>query len=298
MRFSVIIPVYNVERYLPECVESVLGQTCRDMEVILVDDGSPDGCPALCDNYALADNRVRVIHQKNAGLSEARNAGLDMARGEWVVFIDSDDFLCRADALELLARKADACPEAEIIFHKRIDYHTATRSFSHRGYALPPRSAGETMAHYLESMTRRRAFYNSAASKILRRSLLVDNHIRFTPGLLSEDNDWFYEVMTHAAFYEALDEEIYAYRRQREGSITGSIKEKNLTDFLWILAKWTARTNGRDDWRSRLIRLNLREQTANMLMVASVLKPEIWLKHADEMRRISSEMASFPMGGV
>lgn len=88
---SVIVPVYNVEPYLRECVDSILAQTYRDFELILVDDGSPDNCGAICDEYAEKDDRIRVIHQQNGGLSAARNAGLDVAMGEYVTFVDSDD---------------------------------------------------------------------------------------------------------------------------------------------------------------------------------------------------------------
>lgn len=90
---SIIVPVYDVERYLPKCIDSILAQTFTDFELILVEDGSPDNCPALCDAAAAKDARIRVIHQKNGGLSAARNAGLDAARGEWIGFVDSDDYI-------------------------------------------------------------------------------------------------------------------------------------------------------------------------------------------------------------
>ena len=90
---SIIVPVYDVERYLPKCIDSILAQTFTDFELILVEDGSPDNCPVLCDAAAAKDARVRVIHQKNGGLSAARNAGLDAARGAWIGFVDSDDFV-------------------------------------------------------------------------------------------------------------------------------------------------------------------------------------------------------------
>ena len=90
---SVIVPIYNVEEYLKECIDSIIGQTYRHLEIILVDDGSPDRCGKVCDEYALSDGRVRVIHQSNRGLSAARNAGLEMATGEFISFIDSDDYL-------------------------------------------------------------------------------------------------------------------------------------------------------------------------------------------------------------
>ena len=88
---SVIVPVYKVEAYLEKCVDSICRQTYKDLEIILVDDGSPDRCPRICDEYATKDNRIKVIHKDNGGLSSARNAGLDIAQGEFISFVDSDD---------------------------------------------------------------------------------------------------------------------------------------------------------------------------------------------------------------
>lgn len=90
---SVIVPIYNVERYLPKCVDSILAQTYEELEVILVDDGSPDGCGQICDEYAKKDSRIRVIHKPNGGLSDARNAGMDIMTGQYVGFVDSDDWI-------------------------------------------------------------------------------------------------------------------------------------------------------------------------------------------------------------
>lgn len=98
---SFIVPVYNVEDYLHECVDSIIGQNCGDWELILIDDGSPDRCPQICDEYAAKDNRIKVIHQKNAGVAAARNAGLDVAQGEWIWFVDSDDWVA-GEAVEIL----------------------------------------------------------------------------------------------------------------------------------------------------------------------------------------------------
>ena len=96
-KISVIVPVYNVQQYLHRCVDSILGQTFTDFELILVDDGSPDGCPAICDEYAVKDSRIHVIHQENAGLSAARNTGIDWvlatSDSQWISFVDSDDFI-------------------------------------------------------------------------------------------------------------------------------------------------------------------------------------------------------------
>ena len=93
MKLSIIVPVYQVEAHIDECITSILDQTFRDFELILVDDGSLDRCPAICDAYAQKDSRIRVIHQKNQGLSAARNTGLQAARGDYIGFVDSDDFI-------------------------------------------------------------------------------------------------------------------------------------------------------------------------------------------------------------
>ena len=90
---SVIVPIYNVEKYLDRCVESIINQTYKNLEIILVDDGSPDNCTQMCDDYAKKDSRIRVVHKENGGLSDARNAGMEVATGEYVSFIDSDDYI-------------------------------------------------------------------------------------------------------------------------------------------------------------------------------------------------------------
>ena len=92
-KVSVIVPVYKVEKYLNKCVDSIINQTLEDIEIILVDDGSPDNCGKICDDYAQKDNRIVVIHKTNGGLSDARNAGLEVARGEYIGFVDSDDYI-------------------------------------------------------------------------------------------------------------------------------------------------------------------------------------------------------------
>lgn len=109
MKFSVVVPIYKVEKYLKECVDSLLGQTFKDFELILVDDGSPDNCPAICDNYAAADSRVRVIHKQNGGLVSARKAGAEIARGDYLIPVDGDDCV----ESNMLERVADVLKEKD-----------------------------------------------------------------------------------------------------------------------------------------------------------------------------------------
>ena len=99
---SVIVPIYNVEKYLEKCIESIVNQTYKNLEIILVDDGSQDNCPAMCDEWTQKDSRIKVIHKKNGGLSSARNAGLEVSNGEYISFVDSDDWLDENTFEELL----------------------------------------------------------------------------------------------------------------------------------------------------------------------------------------------------
>ena len=98
---SIVLPIYNVENYIEKCMESVLNQTYKNIEIILVDDGSPDNCPIICDQYVKEDNRVKVVHKENGGLSDARNAGIKVANGDYITFIDSDDYVDK-DYVEFL----------------------------------------------------------------------------------------------------------------------------------------------------------------------------------------------------
>lgn len=144
MKLSVVIPVYGVEATLDRCVESVVGQDVADMEVILVDDGSPDGCPAMCDEWAAKDSRITVVHKQNGGLSDARNAGIDVASGDLITFVDSDDYLAPDTYGPLMTRmEAEAsCDLLEFSIAGRLQltegsfdnterYWTETKAYAH-----------------------------------------------------------------------------------------------------------------------------------------------------------------------
>ncbi len=235
MKFSVILPIYKVEKYLHECVDSILNQTFTDFEVILVDDGSPDSCPQICDEYAAKDARVKVVHKINGGLASARNAGLEVAQGDYVCYVDSDDYLIDNKVLERLAEKTESNPD--IVHYKfaewfESDGHVAPCYFD---YNVPTK--GRSLAEVYCDLIDKDAYYNSAWSKIIKRSLLMDNNIRFEEGIVGEDNEWYYHVVMVAKKLVLLDEPLYVYRR-RSCSITTSATEKNLRDQLHVLDKW------------------------------------------------------------
>ena len=129
MKVSFILPVYKVEKYLDECVESIVSQTYRDIEVVLVDDGSPDNCPVLCDQWAKKDHRVKVVHKPNGGLSDAINAGFDNATGDYVIFVDSDDFWVSNTALQDLMAVISTYPECDFISFNRSYYYSDNNTY-------------------------------------------------------------------------------------------------------------------------------------------------------------------------
>lgn len=129
MKISFVIPVYKVEQYIEQCVDSVLNQTYKDIEVVLVDDGSPDNCPKMCDEYALEDNRIKVVHKPNGGLSDARNAGLSVATGDYVIFMDSDDFWTSNNHLEQLIEIVKINPDCDFVGFNCSYFYPDTDSY-------------------------------------------------------------------------------------------------------------------------------------------------------------------------
>ncbi len=185
---SIIIPVYCVEHTLNRCVESVVGQSYADIEVILVDDGSPDDCPQMCDEWARRDPRVRVVHKANGGLSDARNAGLEVARGDYVTFVDSDDFLA-PDTYRLLMDLLAAWPQTDLIEYP-LFWHYGSAEQEVRSYGN--HTYHDMKAYWLEG----RAYEHSyACNKIYRRS--VFQNVRFPVGQVFEDAATLPLVLRH-----------------------------------------------------------------------------------------------------
>ena len=198
---SVIVPVYNVERYLARCLDSVLSQTERDIEVVCVNDGSTDGSARILAEYAARDRRVRVVSQANRGLSAARNAGLDIAAGEWIMFVDSDDWV-PADAVEGFLRVA-AESGAPVVASERY----AVDAFDAGG---APRAFGWTAERpALARLVGRRKMQSSAWNKLYRADLLATR--RFIEGIYFEDWPFVTELFGDIDFFALVREPMYVY---------------------------------------------------------------------------------------
>lgn len=208
---SVIIPVYKVESWLDACVESVLNQTYENLEIILVDDGSPDNCGAMCDAWAEKEVRIRAVHKTNGGLSSARNAGLEVATGQYIMFVDSDDVLhpgiCSRlyDAVEDTGFDIAICDAAHLFPGEEPQYFD-TDEYCPMNVPIA-----------IQEMWYQKSFLPSAWAKLYRRSLWQD--IRFTEGILYEDIDIMHLVFAQANDVVYVPARLYGYNH-REDSIT------------------------------------------------------------------------------
>lgn len=208
---SIIVPVYKVELYLRRCLDSVVNQTYKNLEIILVDDGSPDNCPQICDEYAMKDNRIIVIHKENGGLSDARNAGLDICKGDFISFIDSDDWV-EDDYISTLYE----------LFSDDIDIAVGNfQQFSKDNRFFSPEKQAEgvfSSNKILDEILSHKTPYKLAWGKLFRKKLFKT--IRFPLGKIHEDEFTGYKPYCFSKYIACTDKVLYHYLR-RSDSIMG-----------------------------------------------------------------------------
>lgn len=229
VKLSFIIPVYNVQAYLIECVESIIGQIEEGCEIVLVNDGSTDDSGIICDEYALKYPFVKVIHKQNGGLSSARNAGLERAEGEYVAFIDSDDRIALNSVKEILKRIQecgfDVCFMQGIKFYPNGEQEDLGDGIFRAG--IENRNIEEALA-FLSSRSK---YSGSACTKIFKRCFLSKNDLHFPyDRRYSEDLGFIFDCLLKAEKFECLDVPYYEYRQNRQGSITNTFSLKKFKD--------------------------------------------------------------------
>lgn len=224
---TVIVPIYNVEKYLNKCVESILNQTYKNLEIILVDDGSPDNCPEMCDNLAKKDSRIKVIHKENGGLSSARNAGLDIMTGEYVIFIDSDDYF-ELNALEVLYNAVvdNNCDMAVGRYVMVYDNEPDKTEFTDKVYLY-------TKSEYIRSFSiglNNQLAVNMIISccKLCKKNVFSD--VRFPLNKIREDEFVIHKICNNCNKIVLVDECLYYYV-QRTDSIMSSETIKSVRDY-------------------------------------------------------------------
>ena len=236
MLFSIIIPIYNVEKYLNLCLDSVLAQEFADYEIILVDDGSTDNSPAICDEYAEKNTKIRVIHKTNGGLSDARNFGIKEAQGDYLMFLDSDDFWNGRNVLsELHNIIVERNPD--IIIHE-------LSSFYDLGKIVPRKFKNKDIQNFsfdfkrdLKKLVDNDVYYATACNKIIRTSIVKKNEIEFPKGKVHEDVAWCANIIPYIRSYALYSNPFYYYRKESQGSFTIKVKPKNIIDLIDILSE-------------------------------------------------------------
>ena len=238
MKLSIIVPVYGVAKYLPKCVDSLLAQDISNYEIVLVDDGSPDECPQICDEYSTKYSNIKVVHQVNAGLSAARNSGVSIAEGDYILFVDSDDYL-QPNTLGTLLEQAEG-DDLDVL---RFRYQNVRES----GEVFVPHEGMKTdYNNYSSEPTDGLTFLNDRmwvqcyVVQFLVKTEIVRQEL-FTPCIYFEDTDWTPRMLLRAKRVASTDLVVYNYL-WREGSITLSQKDinkmhKQLNDKLALIGK-------------------------------------------------------------
>lgn len=227
---SIIIPVYNVESFLPKCLDSVINQTYEKIEIILVNDGSKDDSGLICDEYAKKDARIRVVHKANGGLSDARNVGIENAKGEFICFVDSDDAIDRQYVEVLYDNILNTNSDIAICSFKKFIEDEQIENFKQEATQFEELGRHELILKLFE---KNNIHFICACTKLYRKQLFET--LRFDVGKLHEDEFIVYKIFNQANKAVVVDNGLYFYR-ERQGSITKAKKfaERNLDSFYSI----------------------------------------------------------------
>lgn len=220
---SIIVPIYKVEEYLPQCIESITRQTYSRLEIILVDDGSPDNCGKICDIYGNKDARIKIIHKKNGGLSSARNAGVLIAQGEWIMFVDADDVISKFTCERLLQIAKESAVDIVIGDVTKFYYDREIKNSDRLETKKEIRylSREEAIQQYFY-----RKFAGYACGKLYRTDIV--KNINFPNGKLFEDAFTVYKYIEKAKGVAVIPDELYYYRQRKGGIIHSSYDTRQL----------------------------------------------------------------------
>jgi glycosyltransferase involved in cell wall biosynthesis len=217
-------------------VESILNQDFNDFELILVDDGSPDNCPKMCDAFAEKDSRVKAIHKPNGGASDARNVGIKSAVGDYLMFVDSDDYWNSQKVLSTIDDRIKKYNVDIVQFGQEKLYNREQKIVTGAERHLAQYN-GYKSEDVFEELVKKGNMTISACSMAISRELIVNNHIYFVVGKRTEDLEWAIHLYTCESKWAFIDEFFYVYRIQREGSVTATIDYKHMCDYCWMLEK-------------------------------------------------------------
>ena len=222
---SVVVPIYKVELYLPRCIESIINQTYTDLEIILINDGSPDRCGEICDEYAEKDNRIRVIHKENGGLSDARNAGIAIAKGELITFVDSDDYIA-PDMIEYLFAKMKQ-HDADITICAYQSVYNESTKFEY--IATLDDNVIMSGVEAMDALFTMKSYAHVAAwGKLFKTELFTKTDISFPVGRINEDLFTTYQLFYHSTKVVNSSRKLYYYYHRSNSIMRQAFSLKNL----------------------------------------------------------------------
>jgi len=226
--FSIIVPVYNVQDYLRQCLESILCQEYHDYEIILVNDGSTDSSLEICSFYLETSEKIVLIDKENRGLSDARNRGLDKASGDYIIFTDSDDYWIGNQILKEL-NELIKVSNPEIIIHEESRFFSDKDVKCKFNQRFLKNKSGEFENEILQLLYYD-LFVACACDKIIKKSILLENELYFPLGKKSEDIEWCGKLINHIETFSIYPKSFYIYRQGRNGSITASVNQNHIMD--------------------------------------------------------------------
>lgn len=238
MKISIVVPVYKVEEYLPRCIESLVKQTYKNLQIILVDDGSPDNCPKLCDEYAEKDNRIDVIHRENGGLSAARNSGIERVTGDYLLFVDSDDFI-ELDSCERFANvlKAQSYDVDLIVGVAKENRGNKTSFQKHTNLK---ENHIYSSSEFIQKSVKTDEWFAPAWLNLYNAKLFMKNNLRYAEGLYFEDLEIQPKIFLNANKILYIDYPFYNYVLRENSIMTTEFSSKKKQDCFQIIEEWSS----------------------------------------------------------
>lgn len=234
IKVSIIVPIYMVEKYLVRCIESIINQTYSNLEIILVDDGSLDDCPQICDEYAKKDKRIKAIHKKNGGLSSARNAGMEVVTGDYILFVDSDDYIDKYTVADLIENALENNSDV-VIFGVNRDVSGNISKCSLHFESLYQNNEVVREKILKRYYTMDHAYVYTVCNKMYRTGFILENDFHFDPSDIRCEDCWFNFRVFHMANIVSFVDKYYYYYFENSESITHDIK--NISYERWVRNK-------------------------------------------------------------
>lgn len=294
IKISVIIPVYNVEKYLSECITSVVNQTMHEIEIICINDGSTDNSLSILEDFAQKDNRIIIINQENKGLSGARNSGLKIAKGEYILFLDSDDSV-ESDICQKTYEKAIADNSDMVIFSVNVfDEKTSNKNDAYLSLNIFPKNLKNRVFNYTDCKDFFFRIMVTAWSKLYKKELLEKNNIKFIEGLMYEDNPFWIECFLSAKRISIVDEALINYRTKSITSISPTQNDEKKMDVFMIFSEIEKILKGASLYDEFRQAFEFHKKSTFIYWLAKIRDKRIKKKYLSKMKKQYFEFNFYP----